>query len=369
VLNKAVDNAFGSLDYKHPDYNFVNELKYNNGVFAAFKTHRQQNDLAGFLLDDEGSPRSFHQFEKACRPTLEGYNKNWLQTEYVTATNRARFAANFKAFERNKHVAPNLEWLPSRSAEPRSSHRDFYGVVLPMDDPFWQEHHPGDEYNCKCGIQQTSKPVKKPKKTDSKPHPGLEGNPAKTEQLFSFNHAYYQEGYSSLKKLKPIAQAKVEEQFVRFKTIKKYKSGGKVLQHSLFDQSVHDAKDLVSIAKNFAQQGNIVLINPTKLHYKDKLYNLVFNGLKGSKYYRKNPDLTIGGKYFEYESYTTAFNKRKVGSMIRHGAEQSSRIIINNKAGSSEAFVLNRIKDQIKQGKLIDEVWIWDGKKLKQVYP
>lgn len=44
LLNEAVDRGF-TLSIEE-NREFVEELKHNNAVFAAFKTHREQNDLA-----------------------------------------------------------------------------------------------------------------------------------------------------------------------------------------------------------------------------------------------------------------------------------------------------------------------------------
>ncbi|HBG39918.1 MAG TPA: hypothetical protein DDW85_00725, partial [Porphyromonadaceae bacterium] len=50
IYNEAADNGLQSapakLDYNDKDADFYEELRYNNGVFAAFKTHRLANDMA-----------------------------------------------------------------------------------------------------------------------------------------------------------------------------------------------------------------------------------------------------------------------------------------------------------------------------------
>lgn len=34
--------------------------------------------------------------------------------------------------------------------------------MLPVDDPFWNLHHLGDRWNCKCSLEQTDEPVTMP---------------------------------------------------------------------------------------------------------------------------------------------------------------------------------------------------------------
>ena len=66
-------------------------------------------------------------------------------------------------------------------------------LTLPIDDPFWEEHCPGDRWNCKCHLRNTDKePTDSP--TSDNPcdlrHDGLEGNPAHTGEIFTDNCAY-----------------------------------------------------------------------------------------------------------------------------------------------------------------------------------
>ena len=209
ALNIATDKGFGQIEFGHPDYDFVQELKYNNAVFAAFKTHRQQNDLAKQLLDQDGEVKSFTRWKKDVSGILSHYNVNWLQTEYSTAVIRARTAAQFKKFEREKHIYPNLKWLPSVAAQPRESHVKFYNKVWAQDDPFWLTNQPGKEWGCKCGLTSTKEPANgEPlsKVKSPKPSQGLENNPAQDAKLFSDSNAYVKNGYGSKKKRLALAK-------------------------------------------------------------------------------------------------------------------------------------------------------------------
>ena len=62
--------------------------------------------------------------------------------------NRAHQAANWRQFEREKDVLPNLKWMPSTSLHPGADHRRFWGTIRPVDDLFWNNHRPGDRWNC-----------------------------------------------------------------------------------------------------------------------------------------------------------------------------------------------------------------------------
>lgn len=178
-----------------PDDAFLHEIKTNNEVFAAFRTHRMQNDIAQRMVDDKGELKSFSQFARDVRPYTDHQNRQWLRTEYNTAVTRAHQAADWRQFEAEKDVLPNLEWIPSSSVHPGADHRVFWGTVLPIDHPFWKEHRPGDRWNCKCSLRNTDKePTTVPKGTSNdEPNSGLENNPGKDGKLFSDKHPYMAE--------------------------------------------------------------------------------------------------------------------------------------------------------------------------------
>ena len=93
---------------------------------------------------------------------------------------------------------PNLRWMPTTSPTPESSHRAFWErrLTLPVGDPFWNEHHPGDRWNCKCSLEQTDEPATPELKAEFyglRPQRGLENNTGRDGRTFSDNHPYFPE--------------------------------------------------------------------------------------------------------------------------------------------------------------------------------
>jgi hypothetical protein len=171
-------------------------VRHNNEVFSAFRTHRMQNDIARQLLDSKGQLKSYEQFRRDVEPLTGKYCDQWLNTEYNTAVIRAHRAADWKHFETEKDVYPNLRWMPTTSAEPDPVHMKFWSsrLTLPVDDPFWDHHHPGERWGCKCTCEQTDEPVNDLGVHEDIPDTaskGLHGNPGQTGQLFSEDHPYY----------------------------------------------------------------------------------------------------------------------------------------------------------------------------------
>lgn len=198
TYNDAVDNAFPECINRDitkgidPEYRFYQALRYNNGVFAAFKVHRMQRDMANKLRDEDGNLKPFEQWYNDVLPIADHQCRKWLHTEYNTAVLRAQQAADWRRFIENKELFPNLKWLPSTSPTPGKDHLPFWNIVRPVDDDFWKEHRPGDRWNCKCDLRATTEPVTElpPNADDEKPHPGLDNNPGKDAKLFSNTHPY-----------------------------------------------------------------------------------------------------------------------------------------------------------------------------------
>lgn len=204
VLNKAVSKGFGKVELGGRNEEFLHELKYNNSVFAAFKTHRQQNDLHQLLLDEKGDLKPFARFKKDTEPVIGSYNTHWLQTEYTTAVKCARTASEFLTYERESDLYPNIKWLSSMAVEPREAHKSYYGMIRALNDPFWKTTYPGCLWGCQCGSANTAEPVthgeKQPVKDAPKPARGLEENPAYSKACFSDQHPYRTNSYPGAEK-------------------------------------------------------------------------------------------------------------------------------------------------------------------------
>lgn len=160
-----------------------------------------QNDVARQLIDTAtGQRKSFSKWVSDIQGITDHYVHSWLHTEYDTAVIRAHQAADWKHFLEEADVFPNIRWMPTTSIMPDPLHEYYWTkkLTLPVDHPFWQEHRPGDRWNCKCSLQQTDEPVNESPLegyTPPLPMPGLDNNPAEDGMIFSKTHPYYTEAY------------------------------------------------------------------------------------------------------------------------------------------------------------------------------
>ena len=156
----------------------------------------------------------------------------------------------------------------------------------------------------------------------------------------------------------------------KFILFKQFSGKGSVYLMAGLDKTNSDYNDLLSIACYFAKKGKtIYILSP--IHYKDARYHDVYGSLIGTIYYRKCPDLIIDGEFYEYESYERPFKAKKISHMIKRGAEQSDRIIIDNNKGASDRYIINmvlkRITDKFFQKK-IQELYVYEKGAVRRLY-
>lgn len=180
-----------------------------------------QNDIAAQLIDPKtGLLKSFDRWRLDIKGMTDHYCRQWLQTEYDTAVIRAHQAADWKHFLEEADVFPNVRWMPTTSITPDPLHQHYWEkkLTLPVNHPFWQEHRPGDRWNCKCSLQQTDEPVNAEALdgyTPPLPMPGLDNNPAEDAMIFSKTHPYYTEAYPGAKEAADKAVSEVTREWPR----------------------------------------------------------------------------------------------------------------------------------------------------------
>lgn len=226
---------------------FYQNLRHSNEVFAAFKVHMMGEDMAAKLFDEGGNLKPFGKWVRDVSAISSHQVGSWLRTEYDTAVIRAHAAADWQEFERNKDIFPNLKWMPTTSPEPESTHAAYWrmGLTLPIDDPFWNEHHPGDRWNCKCSLEATDDPVVRPVGLEpTQPQRGLENNPGKDGHTFSDNHPYFPQGCNSC----PFNKGFKNKIRTTFRNEKKH-----CFACSKIDNVVGKAKDGINVKEMFAK--------------------------------------------------------------------------------------------------------------------
>lgn len=223
LFMEAASKGIAQSEWPDVPDEFINQLRTNTRIWAAFRTHRMQNDIASKLLDEDGKLKKFDRWVEDIKGMTNHYVGPWLRTEYNTAVLRAHQAADWKHFEAEADIFPNVRWMPTTSPQQDPLHRQYWEkkLTLPVNHPFWSEHRPGDRWNCKCTLQQTDDPVNDEVIREFYPvpqQPGLDNNPADDGKLFSDSHPYIAKAYAGADKAVSNAVGTVVD-FVPAKTI------------------------------------------------------------------------------------------------------------------------------------------------------
>lgn len=76
-----------------------------------------------------------------------------LKTIFWSNMNAARAAGQWERAQRSKKVLPYILYVRTTSADPRPEHLTWAGIILPVDDPFWNTHWPPNGWLCKCQVR------------------------------------------------------------------------------------------------------------------------------------------------------------------------------------------------------------------------
>ncbi|MCH4893420.1 phage head morphogenesis protein [Sphingomonas sp. SFZ2018-12] len=83
-------------------------------------------------------------------------NERRLRVIYNTNIRMSLAAGHWARIQRQKAAFPYLRYVPSTSERKRQLHIPWYGIVLPVDHPWWQTHFPPNGWGCKCGFEQVT---------------------------------------------------------------------------------------------------------------------------------------------------------------------------------------------------------------------
>ena len=92
----------------------------------------------------------------AVKPALLGTPRR-LRTIYRANLRSARAAGQWERIERTKRAMPYLLYQLGPSERHRPHHESKEGLVLPVDDPFWDQWMPPNGWGCKCWVRQLSR--------------------------------------------------------------------------------------------------------------------------------------------------------------------------------------------------------------------
>lgn len=197
----ATGEKFASYELGSVDAALIESLQLNVYMFSAAKTFQQILEMSDALTID-GKVVSYSEFKAKANEIFDIYNKTWLRTEYDTSIGQAQNARRWSDFEAQKETFPMLEYDAVMDANTSEICRPLNGVILPVDDPFWNKHAPLNHFNCRCFLRKVSKyddakPTNKKEveAISEKVTPMMDNvfkvNPGQTGEAFDKSHPYF----------------------------------------------------------------------------------------------------------------------------------------------------------------------------------
>ncbi len=191
----AILEGFGTGEVSVKADKVFDDFAENIKSFSFAKTFQQINDMGNFILDANGDQIVFSEFKKMASQIFEIYNGTWLETEFNTAKSITESARQWVQIQEDKETLPYLRYSTVGDGRVRASHKKLDGIVKRVNDDFWSEHYPPNDFNCRCIVE----PIEEGEVTDTSDM-DLSGevatlfknNPAVTGEVFSTkDHPYF----------------------------------------------------------------------------------------------------------------------------------------------------------------------------------
>lgn len=211
-INALLQDGFNQGVEHSVPYVMRRNLSENIYVFSGAKTYAELKELGGLLLDGEGRVKSFHKFWQEVQGIHKDYNKNYLEAEYIFATQSAQMASRWNEYETDGDRY-NLQYRTAGDDRVRDSHRLLHNTTLPPSDPFWNDYFPPNGWRCRCTAVQ----VRKSKYPESDSAQAVQLGTNATEgknNIFRFNpgkqQVIFPEHHPYLKKLSGVEHEMLE---------------------------------------------------------------------------------------------------------------------------------------------------------------
>lgn len=82
-----------------------------------------------------------------------------LLTIYETNMRVSRATGQWQRIQRTKRALPYLEYALGPAARHRDEHVAWAGTILPVDDPWWDEHMTPNGWGCRCHVIQLTRRI------------------------------------------------------------------------------------------------------------------------------------------------------------------------------------------------------------------
>lgn len=202
-----VDSIIRELD-NHKQQSIRQDLQ----TFAGFKTYHHLCEVVEKARRDDGTLKSWKEFQDDTRGIDNKYNRNWLRSEYAFIQSSAQMAELWEQYAKWGDTY-DLLYKTAGDEQVRADHARLDGMCLPFSDPAWDSCFPPNGWGCRCHVIQVI-PGSHPRSNSDEMIKVLEEITDGKQEIFRFNpgkqgrltppkHPYYgKNGYDHCKTTK-----------------------------------------------------------------------------------------------------------------------------------------------------------------------
>lgn len=349
-INSVLQDGFNKGIAHEVTYILRRDLQENVHVFSGAKTFAELKELSGRLLDADGNIKPFNKFWQEVQAVHADYNKSYLESEYIFATQSAQMASKWNEFATDGDRY-NLQYRTAGDDRVRASHAVLQDTTLPPSDPFWDKYFPPNGWRCRCTTVQVRK-GKYPESNSTSAQIAGSGatqgtdeifrfNPGKQSVIFPENHPYLKELSADERKAIDSSAAK-SEQWATVPT-----KQGTVSVSSLHGKT--EVEENLTISSHLANEFgyDIQLIARSDVKKTADSYNRTL------------------GVFQEYKMNNVP-TRSAIDNAIRSGAKQANDLVLYINSDIRERDLINAVQNRVRRTGNVEYITIIRGNKISR---
>lgn len=148
-FEKGYDKKFFGEDWTTKDNRLLNRVQNNIFSFSGAKSYSEVQELRDAVYEN-GKLLDKPEYRRRARKINQTYNETYLEVERELVMKSGTEGSRWLDIEDSKDTHPYLEYVTMGDDRVREEHRALHGIILPVDDPFWNYYYTPNGYRCRC---------------------------------------------------------------------------------------------------------------------------------------------------------------------------------------------------------------------------
>ena len=156
-LFSAYKNGYGvdTADWTVKDKNLIAKVRANLHTFSGAKTAAQITELKESVYKN-GKLIPLNDLLKIAKKIDANYNVTYLEAERNAVQTHGTMGSKWVRIEEAQKDFPYLRYETEGDKRVRPEHQRLQGIILPVNDAFWDKFYPPNGWRCRCDVTQLS---------------------------------------------------------------------------------------------------------------------------------------------------------------------------------------------------------------------